>query len=205
MLKDKHAFTLLEVMVVMVIVAVLLGLSISGTIQLKASIELKEAGRQISGTIDLLRNAARNDVRDNSITNAINFKGFRYSLDDQRLDSCVTTYSGSQVLNEWSCNYSEEIEQVFFNLQFSLNLEPGRDFGGTGFGPSTIQRCSYIFIESLTADILIANSSATPINNAKCVILFTDYGKNTTGYLVVDPITDTYQIFPDLTNVPTYL
>lgn len=193
MRKRVLAFTLLEVIVVMALIAILLALSIQGLILFRASTEVKESGRQLSSILDLIRNGAKNDVRPSNST--ADFKGYSYSFIDDRLEHCNDVYVGDQLQQEWVCVYDEEVEDTFFNLVFPVNLGPGDDYSN----PDALPICDSVFFESLTADILITISDNTPPStNTSCVVPFTDFGENLTGYLYIDALSDTYKVLSNL-------
>jgi prepilin-type N-terminal cleavage/methylation domain-containing protein len=190
-MKNTKAFTLLELLVVMLIVAVLVGLGVDSLLRFRSMTELKEEGKQIVTLLDLMKNSAKNDVRDIDLGHE--YKGFRFNFATNEIWSCFDRYPTEGIVTEkWDCT-SGDLPPALSNYEIFFNKGFGADAGliSGGF------ECEAVYFESLTGDVLVQFDQAglpTLSTNSKCYIPYTDYSIRFTHYLLVDGQTDTYEI-----------
>lgn len=188
-MNKKDGFTLIELIVVMAIIAILIGLGIEGLLRFKSQVDLQTSGKQLITSLNLVKNSTKNDVRPSS---NINFKGFEFKFDG--VSSLNYLYSCSEVSaqvgggNEWAnCVSNEDFQNSIITSPLSLNL--------SNDVVAQVPRCSSVFFESLTGDILISSFDNLTARQSSCFVGFKDYNNRRTNYLYVDGIQDTFQIY----------
>ncbi|HEX9804166.1 MAG TPA: prepilin-type N-terminal cleavage/methylation domain-containing protein [Candidatus Dojkabacteria bacterium] len=188
-------FTLIELIVSMAIIGILIGLGITSLRQLNAASEIQSTGRETVTLLNLLKNSAKNDVRQSS--SPINFKGYKYEFgtnSDQFLSTCLDNSDNVAGL-EWDCAFSAAAQSAILNNIDSPLNDP--TLINTNSSVGGINMCESIYFESLTGDILIVPFGAGPgtqPTQGSCFIEFTDPSRLQKNYICVNGFEDRVHI-----------
>ena len=208
-MKSNKGFTLIELLVVFAIISLLIGLTAGGLIQFRAITELKESGRQVILLFDVLRNSAKNDVRDAkcgvgaNVTCSLDYKGYKFNFDSKKVFGCLDQYpdfgSGPVVsYGSWNCSESESLNDIATIFEGAQGSELGFNIGEGRTADSVneaVPQCQAVFFEALTGDIYIEDVLTQEVaTEKKCYIPFSDNGKVYTNFLFINGLTDTYDI-----------
>lgn len=203
-MKQNSGFSLIELLIVMAVLSLLFSLSIGGLINFQAQTELKQDGTQILTLFDLIRNSAKNDVRNPTDPNSLKFRGYTYMLSQEtdpklRIQLCIDQSNITGLAKDrWVCssNYSDYIEGGILNLEIPFNFGRGND-NQTYSG--IIPKCAAIYFEFLTADILVQDINSSTIDTTKkCYFEITDTRNVFTNYVYIDGVLDNYEILPNV-------
>lgn len=194
-MNNKKGFTMIELIVVMAIIAVLIGLGVEGLIRFKSLVEIQESGRQTISLMTLMKNSAKNDVRNPN--GNINFRGYKLVFNPSNARFVYGCESTSILSNtSWTCTYDERLANVLLPNELPLKTE------STLVG--SVPQCISVYFESLTGDILIetVSTNSQPIQG-KCFISFVDANNRYKSYLYIDAIEDTFLVFNTSQEVET--
>lgn len=209
-MKLERGFTFLEVLITMAVIAVLISISIAGLLSFKSTTELNEAGKQIANYIDIVRNAAKNEVRDpnvviNNPAAALNVRGFKLVVgpdsqaiigpsDLQNIYLCNDPVANTRITT-WDCSNINSNKILFQSGSAPLPIGFASN-SQTNF--PNISQCYALYFESLTGDIQIQLSIGGQVqyNDRKCYIPFTNVAKTENRYLVVNALSDSYIVVP---------
>lgn len=188
----KKAFTVVELMVVMAIIALLSGLGIQALITFQQTVQFQQAQADIITIFNNIRNQARNSVASkgevidgSTLPNAV-VDGYAIFFDDNTysLRSCTITRRATSEL-EGSCNKVEDQDAKPISVN-EVNIYP--------LDPSV---CKGILIERLSVDFYAMEDITSTLQNpAECVFRI-EHSRNSelVRDIKIDLINNTSEIF----------
>lgn len=126
MVKNKTAFTLLEILVVMAIIAVIMYMIVQSMANFRRSVELQQASDQIVAAVNETKNFASNNILPddvNILPDGKEIYAYRLTPSGNNVIRDVCSKTIGNLSNEWKCNISNRKDKLISDFLQNVVIE----------------------------------------------------------------------------------